>query len=311
MRWGSISIWTHFDRAGLGEEFDVGEGGADDEEGVAVFERVLRGLGAEEADAAGGVRAVVGDSGFAEEGFDDGCAEKFGNLLQLVGGAESALAGEDGDAFAAVENVGGMFQIDLGGQVVRESGRGRGVVRRIARGAALLHFLDLNIDGDGDVGDAALLDGGADGEVGNAFHVGAAHDALVVDGDILVELVEGDILLGEGADEVGVLHAGDGEDGLAVHFGVVEAVEQMNAAGAGGGDADADAAGEFGIGAGGKGGGFLVAHVDEADAVFVLAEGFKDAIDAVAGNAEDRVHTPGNEAFDQHVGSVHDCVLNG
>lgn len=98
-----------------------------------------------------------------------------------------------------------------------------------------------------------------------------------------------------------VLHAGDGEHGVTVHFGVVEAVEEMNAARAGGGDADADAAGEFGIRAGGEGSGFLVPHVDETNAVLVLTQSFEDAVDAIAGQTENRVHTPGDEAFDQHI----------
>jgi hypothetical protein len=37
--------------------------------------------------------------------------------------------------------------------------------------------------------------------------------------------------------------------------------------------------------------------VDEADAVFVLAQGFEDAVDAVAGETEDGVNAPGDEAL--------------
>lgn len=82
-----------------------------------------------------------------------------------------------------------------------------------------------------------------------------------------------------------------------VQLGVVEAIEEMNAAGAGGGDADANPAGEFGIRTRHERGGFFVADMDEADAVFVLAQGFEDAVDAVAGESEDGVNAPGDEAL--------------
>ena len=130
------------------------------------------------------------------------------------------------------------------------------------------------------------------------------HDALVEDRDVHEELVEVDVLLVVHADEVVKGVAGDGEDGDLIALGVVEAVEQVDAAGAGGGDADADAAGVLGVADGGEGGGFFVADLDEAELVFVGAEGFEEAVDAVAGETEDGVDAPLEEAFYDQVGDL-------
>ena len=73
-------------------------------------------------------------------------------------------------------------------------------------------------------------------------------------------------------EQVVELQAGDGEHRLAVELGVVEAVEQVDAAGPGGGEADAELAGPFGIGAGHEGRRFLVPHLDEADLVLARAQ---------------------------------------
>ena len=69
--------------------------------------RLLRRAGAEQADAAGGVGAVVRHGRLAEQRLDDRRAEHLGELLQLVGGAERAAAGQDGDLLAGVQDLGG------------------------------------------------------------------------------------------------------------------------------------------------------------------------------------------------------------
>jgi hypothetical protein len=42
-------------------------------------------------------------------------------------------------------------------------------------------------------------------------------------------------------------------------------------------------------------------HLDEADLTLALPEGFEHAVDAVSGNAEDRVYAPFDEGFDEDV----------
>lgn len=61
------------------------------------------------------------------------------------------------------------------------------------------------------------------------------------------------------------------EDRLVVELGVVEAVEQVNAARSGGREAHAQPARVLGVTTGGKGGRLLVADLNEAAAILVGA----------------------------------------
>ena len=95
---------------------------------------------------------------------------------------------------------------------------------------------------------------------------------------------------------------GDGQHRLAVQLGVVQAVQQVDAARARGRQAHAQASGELGVAAGHERGGFFVPHMDETDLVLVRAQRFHDAVDPVAGESEDGVDTPVDEALDEVVG---------
>jgi hypothetical protein len=46
-----------------------------------------------------------------------------------------------------------------------------------------------------------------------------------------------------------------------------------------------------------------VAHLYEAHRGLPRAQGFHDAVDTVARQAEDRIHAPINDAFDQYIRS--------
>ncbi len=63
--------------------------------------------------------------------------------------------------------------------------------------------------------------------------------------------------------------------------------------------ADAKPAGVFGVAAGGEGRGLFVPHLDEADLLLVGSQGLEDSIDPVAGESEDRIDAPFNQAFHQ------------
>src|SRR5437870_1521102 len=184
------------------------------------------------------------------------------------------------------------------------------MMRNVALAALLFFdFFFLQVHGNGDVGNAAIGERGAAGEIHDVFHVGGAHDAFVEDGDIHKKLVEGHILLGESADEVVVLQSGNGQHRRLVELGVVKAVEQMNAAGTGSSQTNAQLAGELGISAGAESGGFFVAHLNEANFFLVSAQGFHDAVDAVAGQAKDNFYAPVNQGFDQYIGCSHGALL--
>ena len=66
------------------------------------------------------------------------------------------------------------------------------------------------------MGHTAIGKRSAAGEIGHVFHMGRAHDPLVVDGYVLEELVELHILLLVGSDEVVKRQPGDRENRLAV-----------------------------------------------------------------------------------------------
>src|SRR5207248_4572598 len=97
------------------------------------------------------------------------------------------------------------------------------------------------------------------------------------------------------------LEPGDRQYRDAVEFGVVEPVQQVDAAGPRGRDADAEPAGEFRVAAGGEGCGLLMPHLDKANAVLAFAERLDNAVDAVAGDAEHGVDAPGRQGVDQNV----------
>src|SRR5947209_4063946 len=75
----------------------------------------------------------------------------------------------------------------------------------------------------------------------------------------------------------------------------------MDAAGAGGGDADTQPPGELRVSAGGERRRLLVPHLDEAEFLLLSAERLEEAVDAVAGVAEDDFDAPVDQSFDEQI----------
>jgi hypothetical protein len=176
------------------------------------------------------------------------------------------------------------------------------MVRNVARRA--LGRLDrhrLQIDRHCDMRHAAIAERAAARELGHVLNVARAHDAVVIDARIRKQLVELDILLRIGADQIVVLKTGDGEHRLTVELRVVEPVEQVDAAGPGGRQADAEAAGPLGVAAGHEGGGLFVTHLHEADRIEMGAQRLHDAVDAVARQPEHDLDTPVDQGVHEHV----------
>ena len=107
------------------------------------------------------------------------------------------------------------------------------------------------------------------GKIGYVANMLGSHDARTIHSDIFENLIEVDILLGVRVDQIVEVVPGDGQDRLAVHFGIVQAVEQMDATRAGSGHADAEPASVLGIGTGHERGSFLVSHLQKTN--FLLA----------------------------------------
>src|SRR5437763_13939930 len=77
-----------------GQKFHVRERRADDEQRVATLHRILRGRRAEESEAAGRQRVVVGHDLFAEQSLHNRSAELVGYLYDFLSSTARALSDE-------------------------------------------------------------------------------------------------------------------------------------------------------------------------------------------------------------------------
>ncbi len=150
----------------------------------------------------------------------------------------------------------------------------------------------LRIDGNRNVRDTAIAEGGATGHADDALDVRGAHHPHVVLRDVHKDFVELDVLLRASADEIVERHPGDGQHRLSVEPRVVQSVEEVNASRPGGGKTHAQPAGELGVPARHERGGLLVANLDEPDAIGARPERLHDAVDPVSRQSKDRVYAP-------------------
>ena len=149
--------------------------------------------------------------------------------------------------------------------------------------------------------DAAAAIGRAHRHVDHIDRMSRAHDALVEDRNVHVKLVEIDVLLVIHADQVVKSVPGDGEHRLQIALGVIETIEQVNAAGTGCGAAYAEAAGVFRVADSGEGRGLFMPHLDEAKLVLMGAQRLEETVHAVAGKSEDGIHAPLDEPFNDQI----------
>ena len=108
---GRIDIDLHaarFSRFGI--ELDIRKGGAGDQQRVALFERFLRCLGAQQADPARCIRTIVRNDRLAEQRLDDRAPKAFGDRDHLVSRIQRALPGENGDFLPFIQNLGRASQ---------------------------------------------------------------------------------------------------------------------------------------------------------------------------------------------------------
>ena len=95
--------------------------------------------------------------------------------------------------------------------------------------------------------------------------------------------------------------AGDGEDGLVVHLGVVETVQGVDRTWTAGHQTHAQLPGVLSVGAGHESRHLLVTSLDEVEAAFGDVSGLPqsrgDAVDAIARIAVDPSHTPFSQAL--------------
>jgi hypothetical protein len=131
-----------------------------------------------------------------------------------------------------------------------------------------------------------------------------SHNAGVIDADVHKELVQLDVLLGKGFNQVMKLKPGDGKHGLAVELGVIEPVEKVDASGPGGRETHTEFAGPFCVSTGAERRCFLVPDLNETDSILARSQRFNDAVNTVPRNAEDGVDAPIDKGLDQNIAGV-------
>ena len=132
-----------------------------------------------------------------------------------------------------------------------------------------------------------------------------SRDLLHIFGDVHERSVEIELLLiTRPADGCRALPA-NCEHRHVVLVRIVEAGDEVGRSGSAGGQTDAELAGELGIGDRHEGRHFLVPRLDEIDSAVMLKR-TDDAVDAVAGVAEDPFDAPGLQPFDKEFCCVHD-----
>ncbi len=118
----------------------------------------------------------------------------------------------------------------------------------------------------------------------------------------MIQFVQVHVLLVVRVDEIVKRVSCDGQHGLAVALGVIEAIQQMHAARSRGRQAHAQPAGVLGIATGGESSRLLVANLNELDLVLTCPQRLEDAVDPIPRKPEDRVYAPVDQPLDHQVG---------
>ena len=184
------------------------------------------------------------------------------------------------------------MEILLGGQSAFADEADAGVHRldrlRLGNGLHVLH-----VGRDDHSGHRPLRGSDAQGAVETVVQGGGDVDLLHVRaGHVLVQAQQVDLLLLVAPHDAGEGLADDGDHGLVVELGVVEAVEEVDRTGPRRGHAHAHLSGELGVGAGHERGHLLVTRLHELGLVPTLAQRPEDPVDAITGKAVQPRDTP-------------------
>jgi hypothetical protein len=154
------------------------------------------------------------------------------NLFQLDTGVECAAPVEDDDLLAQVQDIGGLREIAFVRQPRTEGEDVGRVTGDVSLRPLAFDLPLLQVYREGDVRHAAPQQGRSAREVCDVLDMRRTHHADAVLGDVGEHFVELDVLLRAGADQIVVRHPRDRQHGLTIQLGVVQAVEQVQAAGA-------------------------------------------------------------------------------
>jgi hypothetical protein len=150
----------------------------------------------------------------------------------------------------------------------------------------------LHVVGHDDAADRALGSADAHGLVDDVPRLHRRYDHLRVVADVLEHRQQIHLLLKLAAEGTAGLLADNGHHRHVIHLRIVEPGQQMQRAGPRGGHADANLASELGMRRGHERSHFLVAHAHVVEAVAGAPHRAHQAVDAVAGVAEDALDAP-------------------
>ena len=174
------------------------------------------------------------------------------------------------------------------------------------RNIALRHFpgIDLvllRIDRYGDVRHPTIGQRAPACQVRDVLDMIRSHDARVVHGDIHEDFIQLHVLLRIGMNEVVILKAGHGKNGLSVELRIIQAIQQMQTARSRRRETDAELPRVFRVSTSHERGGFLVAYLDESNLVRALSKRFHDSVDAVSGQTKYHIDSPVTNSINQNV----------
>src|SRR5688572_5843269 len=119
---------------------------------------------------------------------------------------ERATSSQNCNLLALVEKIGGALQVCLGGQSRAARKIVGGMVEDIVLGGLILfqrHRLDVNWKVD--MGDAAITQRRATGEVSHIAYMSRPHDTRAIERHIGKDAVEIDVLLGKGVNQIVIM----------------------------------------------------------------------------------------------------------
>ena len=241
-------------------ELPIGKIRAQHQQQVAIEHGMIAGREADQSGHADVELIVVLDIFLAAQRMDDRRLDRLGQLENLIARTRAAGAAQQRDAAGAVEQP--REPIDL----ARRRQHGRRQDRRPPGGLPALGLAQPDVAGQHDDRDAALVDGGAHGDVEHARHLRRLRDQLAEmaafpEQDFrmgLLEVAAADL----GTGDLG----GDREHRHPVAMAIEQAVDEMQVAGPAAAGADGERPGHLRLGAGGEARHLLVAHMHPADA---------------------------------------------
>ena len=279
------------------EEFRIGIVGAEHQQQIAMHDRVVDGLRADHADAAHPARVVVRHDVLALDRMDQRRLEPIGERAQFVGCAMAPGAAHDHDAAGLIDPAG-----DIGDVCITRCDFGSWLQRREAGHAAVGLCRD-DILRQRQMRDATAGIGGCDRLMNDGRCLSRRGDRFGVQRDI----TEQEIGFGR-LDEVGAVQLarhvpGERKNRRMVAARLIEAGDEMGAAGSGRSGADPKPTSKLGLASGCERRSLLMADADPFN--FAVADRIGERIERVADQCENMLDANLLEHANQ---DVRDCL---